>query len=137
MKNYFLALLFVVSGVAQGQHLWEVNPKTITNEIGRTDTVKYISGKVIFANIADGPNSNFEFYIAFHSPNGAILRARNFSQSSYTQNLTDAGMNAQQAASQAEYVWTTTIPALVGTNATAKRNAIVALLDLYGYTLKE
>ena len=138
MKNLIIVLVFVLSGVAtQAQTLWEVNIKTFKNEIGQTDSIKYISGRVSYGHISETSNSGFEFTINFHRPNGSIVGSRLFTQSSYMQNLTDAGMPLQQATGQAEYVWTTTVPALLSTNYTAKRTAIVALLSLYGYTLKE
>jgi hypothetical protein len=135
MKKLIFFLLFAVS--ANAQTLWEVNVKSFENEIGQTDTVKYISGRVAYGYISSTANSGIELNINFHKPNGSVFRSRVFTQGSYTQNLTDAGMPLQQAQGQAEYVWTTTIPALLGTNYTTKRTAIVALLSLYGYTLKE
>ena len=138
MKNLIVVLVFVLLGVAaQAQTLWEVNIKTFENEIGQIDSVKYISGRVSYGHISETSNSGFEFTINFHRPNGSVIRNRLFTQSSYVQNLTDAGMPIQQAQGQAEYVWTTMIPSLLGTNYTAKRAAIVTLLTLYGYTLKQ
>lgn len=138
MKNLVVVLVFVLSGVAaQAQTLWEVNIKTFKNEIGQTDSIKYLSGRVSYGHISETSNSGFEFTINFHRPNGSIVRSRLLTQNSYVQNLTDAGMPIQQAQGQAEYVWTTMIPSLLGTNYTAKRAAIVSLLTLYGYTLKQ
>jgi len=137
MKNLIIILLLTVSGVAQGQALWEVNAKPIPNEIGGVDTVKYLSGRVISAEISQTINSKFEFYIAFHRPDGTILAARNLSQSSYTQNLVDKGMPRAQAEATGEYVWQTVITDLFGKNTAAKKAAVVALLNVYGYTLKE
>ena len=132
-----LFFLLIVSGVAQAQVLWEVNPKAVPNEIGGVDSVKYLSGRVINAEISQGVNSKFEFYIAFHRPDGTILRGRNLSQSSYTQNLMDKGTPQQQAEVAAEYVWANVIPDLFGKSIPAKTAAVVALLNVYGYTLKE
>ncbi len=137
MKNLAIICFLLFGFTAQAQTLWEVNIKTFKNEIGQTDSIKYISGRVSYGHISETSNSGFEFTINFHRPNGSIVRSRLFTQSSYVQNLTDAGMPLQQATGQAEYVWTTTVPALLGTNYTAKRTAIVTLLSLYGYTLKE
>jgi len=137
MKNLIIVLLLTVSGVAQGQALWEVNVKAIPNEIGGVDTVKYLSGRVISAEISQTLNSKFEFYIAFHRPDGTILSARNLSQTSYVQNLIDKGMARQQAEATGEYVWANVIPDLFGKSLTAKTSAITALLNVYGYTLKE
>jgi len=137
MKNLIIIILLAVSGVSQAQTMWEVNPKAIPNEIGGVDTVKYLSGRVISAEISQTLNSKFEFYIAFHRPDGTILAARNLSQTSYVQDLIDKGMARQQAEATGGYVWANVIPDLFGKNLPAKTAAVVALLNVYGYTLKE
>lgn len=137
MKKYLLIFLLFVSGVAQAQTLWEVEPKAIPNEIDQVDTVKYVSGRVISGNITQSTESDFEFYIAFHRPDGTVLRARNFTKGSYTENLVAKVVPVEVAQQTASWAWSNIIPDLLNPDLTKKKVAIVALLGSYGYVPKE
>lgn len=137
MKTLITLLFICFCAVAQAQTLWEVEPKTIPNEIDQVDTVKYISGRVIFGSITQSSESDFEFYIIFHRPDGSILRARNFSKASYTENLIAKGVPTEVAQQTASWAWSNVIPDLLSTDLAKKRVAVIALLESYGYILKQ
>lgn len=137
MKTLITLLFICFCAATQAQTLWEVEPKTIPNEIDQVDTVKYISGRVIFGSIAQLSESDFEFYIAFHRPDRSILRTRNFSKASYTENLIAKGVPTEVTQQTASWAWSNVIPDLLSTDLVKKRVAVIALLESYGYVLKQ